>query len=144
MYKTQEEISAGGVVFKSESGVIRVVMIRRTQGTVWCLPKGKIESGETKEQAALREVQEETGAIAEIQDFLGDVKYEYTDPRRTLHLKKTVRFFLMKWAGHDKHYYDHEGNNATWFDLEKAIESATYPGEKQILQEANTFLQKTE
>ena len=73
------EISAGGfVVSKTDSSMV-ALMARFNRGgkLEWCIPKGHLEPGESNEQAALREVFEETGLKAEITDYLGDVSYTF-------------------------------------------------------------------
>src|SRR6188472_2544484 len=77
---TTKEVSAGGVVYRRVADGIEVVLAsRRTRRgqLAWGLAKGGIEIGETREQAAVREVREETGLTADIEADLGDTKYMY-------------------------------------------------------------------
>ncbi|CAG4921339.1 MULTISPECIES: NUDIX hydrolase [Acidithrix] len=85
--------AAGGVVFREGiNGSLEICLIHRPRYDDWTLPKGKVEVGETLAQAALREVEEETGIKAEIvQDQTQVVKY----PLET-DLEKEVHYFLMK------------------------------------------------
>lgn len=76
--KTRSEVSAGGVVYRRAGDVIEVALAahRTRRGELaWGLPKGEIEPDETAEQAAVREVREETGLEAEIEASLGDIRY---------------------------------------------------------------------
>src|SRR5204862_1874154 len=78
---TTKEVSAGGVVYRrgDEDDIEVVLASRRTRrgDLAWGLAKGGIEAGESREAAAVREVREETGLIAEIEADLGDTKYMY-------------------------------------------------------------------
>ncbi len=66
--------SAGGIVIKENS----ILMLRKVNGD-WVLPKGRIEINESDSEAAIREVEEETGILAKILDFIGDINYKYRD-----------------------------------------------------------------
>jgi ADP-ribose pyrophosphatase YjhB (NUDIX family) len=84
---------AGGVVTTFRDGETRVLLVRASQPpNEWVLPKGHIEAGETAEDAARREVQEESGVIAEIIRPAGDVQFQ---GRREL---VSVRYFLMRFV----------------------------------------------
>ena len=68
---------AGGVVIRSEAGEPEVLLVRGTRAPHdWVLPKGRIEAGETPEQTARREVQEEAGVDAEVVRYLGRIDFE--------------------------------------------------------------------
>jgi 8-oxo-dGTP pyrophosphatase MutT (NUDIX family) len=139
---TTREISAGGVVYRpTDDGAIEVVLAsRRTRRgqLAWGLAKGGIEIGETKEQAAIREVREETGLTADIEADLGDTKYMYVwDDVR---IRKTVHFFLMRHTGGDVEDRDDEMEEIRWFPLERAIKRAAYRGERDMLVKASELL----
>jgi 8-oxo-dGTP pyrophosphatase MutT (NUDIX family) len=70
---SSSEVSAGGFVISKTDGSLVALMARFNRGgkLEWCIPKGHLEADETKEQAALREVFEETGLEAKIIDYLG-------------------------------------------------------------------------
>ena len=88
----REEVSAGGVVLFGNA----VLLLRKFNGD-WVLPKGKVEEGENKQEAALREVLEETGVKADILKYLGEIHYTFKenwDKNRAVH--KTVFWYLMK------------------------------------------------
>jgi 8-oxo-dGTP pyrophosphatase MutT (NUDIX family) len=137
----QKEVSAGGVVYLREGDGFEVVLAsRRTRrgDLAWGLAKGGIEVGETIEDAAVREVREETGLEAEIEADLGDTKYFYVwDDVR---IRKTVHFFLMRHTGGDTDDRDDEMEEVRWFPLERAIKRAAYRGERDVLQRAAELL----
>jgi 8-oxo-dGTP pyrophosphatase MutT (NUDIX family) len=140
---TTREISAGGVVYRfTDDGAIEVVLAsRRTRRgqLAWGLAKGGIEIGETKEQAAIREVREETGLTADIEADLGDTKYMYVWD--DIRIRKTVHFFLMRFTGGDVDDRDDEMEEIRWFPLERAIKRAAYRGERDMLLKASELLQ---
>lgn len=83
--------SAGGIVIKNES----ILMLRKTNGD-WVLPKGRIEIDETLQEAAIREVQEETGILAKILSFIGDINYQYKNIWQNNEvIDKYVTWYLM-------------------------------------------------
>ena len=139
---TTREVSAGGVVYRfTDEGAIEVVLAsRRTRRgqLAWGLAKGGIEIGETKEEAAIREVREETGLTADIEADLGDTKYMYVWD--DIRIRKTVHFFLMRHTGGDVEDRDDEMEEIRWFPLERAIKRAAYRGERDMLVKASELL----
>jgi 8-oxo-dGTP pyrophosphatase MutT (NUDIX family) len=138
---TTREVSAGGVVYRRADEEIEVVLAsRRTRRgqLAWGLAKGGIEEGESKEEAAIREVREETGLIATIEADLGDTKYIYVWD--DIRIRKTVHFFLMRFTGGDVDDRDDEMEEIRWFPLERAIKRAAYRGERDMLVKASELL----
>ena len=139
---TQREVSAGGVLYRLDGeGAIEVVLAsRRTRkgDLAWGLAKGGIEPGETREEAAIREVREETGLEAEIEADLGDTKYIYV--WEDVRIRKTVHFFLMRHTGGDVEDRDDEMEEIRWFPLERARKRAAYRGERDVLARAAELL----
>jgi 8-oxo-dGTP pyrophosphatase MutT (NUDIX family) len=122
--------AAGGVVVRD--GLVLVVHRQRYDD--WSLPKGKLEPGETWEDAALREVREETGLEATPVEKLGDIKYWYArDGDRVM---KIVSFFLFRYRSGRLEDHDHEVEEALWIPLEEAPERLAYRSEKDIAETA--------
>ena len=124
-------------MFRRGDGPAEVALAaRRTRGgeLAWGLPKGLVERGESPESAALREVREETGLEAEITDPLGEITYWYVWDGRRIH--KRVSFFLMRATGGDVSLHDHEMEDVRWFPLGEAVRTASYRGERDVLQRA--------
>jgi 8-oxo-dGTP pyrophosphatase MutT (NUDIX family) len=139
---SRSEFSAGGVVYRrTERGRFEVALAaRRTRrgDLAWGLPKGLVEEGEQPEQAAVREVREETGLDAEIRGDLGEIKYWYVwDGVR---VRKRVAFFLMEATGGDISEHDHEMEEVRWFPVLRARRAATYPSERSVLERAAQIL----
>ena len=135
--RTRSEVSAGGVVYRrSDEGVEVVLAARRTRrgDLAWGLPKGLVEPDETPEQAAVREVREETGLDADVEVSLGEIRYFYV--WEGVRVRKAVHFFLMRATGGDASQHDDEMEEVRWFPLSVALRRATYKGEREVLQHA--------
>ena len=98
------------------------------------LPKGHPDGDETPEQAATREVAEETGVSAELVGELGETHYIYE--RKGKRVTKRVAFFLFEYRSGALEDHDHEIEDARWMPLEEAVEALTYPGEREIVRRA--------
>ncbi len=116
--------------------VVVIVPVKRAADgrRVLGLPKGHLDGDETPEQAARREVGEETGVTAELVDVLGDVSYRYE--RRGRRIAKTVRFYLFEYLSGSVEDHDHEIEEARWMPLEQAARELTYAGEREMAQRA--------
>jgi 8-oxo-dGTP pyrophosphatase MutT (NUDIX family) len=98
------------------------------------LPKGHIDPGESPEEAATREVREETGVEAELVDKLGDVRYWYQ--RRGTRVFKVVSFYLFRYRSGSLEDHDHEIEEAMWMPLEEATTALSFRGEREMVAEA--------
>ncbi len=138
---TKREISAGGVVYRRDGDEIEIVLAsRRTRRgeLAWGLAKGGIEDNESPEEAAVREVREETGLLAEIEGSLGETRYFYV--WEDVRIRKTVHFFLMRHTGGNIDDRDDEMEEIRWFPLERALKRAAYRGERDVLVRAAEIL----
>jgi 8-oxo-dGTP pyrophosphatase MutT (NUDIX family) len=129
------EFSAGGVVVHDGQVAVIVPVKRAADGArVLGLPKGHPEGDETPEQAARREVTEETGVTGELIEELGDVTYRYE--RKGRRIAKLVRFYLLEYRAGDFADHDHEVEEARWMALAQAARELTYAGEREMVQRA--------
>ncbi len=130
-----EEFSAGGVVLDRDR-VLVIVPVKRAAGgqRVLGLPKGHPDGDETPEQAARREVAEETGVTGELICELGDVEYRYE--RRGGQIAKRVRFYLFEYRSGDVANHDHEVEEARWLPVDQAARELTYSGEREMVKRA--------
>ena len=127
------EFSAGGLVIRNMRGRPHLAVVR-VRDDILALPKGHPEKGESSQDAALREVREETGLEATPVEKLGDIKYWYArDGDRVM---KTVSFFLFQYRSGRLEDHDHEVEEALWIPLEEAPERLAYRSEKEIAETA--------
>jgi 8-oxo-dGTP pyrophosphatase MutT (NUDIX family) len=131
------EVSAGGFVVSKSDSFLVALMARFNRGgkLEWCIPKGHLEPGETNEQAALREVFEETGLNAEITDYLGDVSYTFNQKGKNV--SKTVHVYLMNQISGElsmDHDPNHEASELAWVKLDELISRLSHGSEKRIAQ----------
>jgi 8-oxo-dGTP pyrophosphatase MutT (NUDIX family) len=127
------EFSAGGLVIRNLRDGPHLAVIR-VRDEILALPKGHPEKGESSQDAALREVREETGLDATPIEKLGDIRYWYArDGERVL---KVVSFFLFRYHSGRLAEHDHEVEEARWIPLEDAPERLAYKSEKEIAQTA--------
>ncbi len=125
--------SAGGVVYKREGKDLKILLISIKQGKVWALPKGLVEKNETPQQAALREIREETGIDGKIIDELGEVSYWfYLEGEKYF---KTVKYYLVEYIN-GQITPQWEIDNAEWFKADEALNKLTYESDKKILEKA--------
>jgi len=122
--------------------VIVIVPTRRAAdgARVLCLPKGHLDPGETPQQAAAREVREETGVEAELIGDLGEVRYWYRREGRAV--PKSVAFFLFRYLSGDTADHDREVEQARWMDLEEAQTALSYEGEREMVARARAALER--
>ena len=128
------EFSAGGVALRRFRGREFVAAVRVKNGTVLALPKGHIDAGESAAEAAAREVREEAGIDARLEEKLGDVKYWYSrDGQRVM---KVVSFFLFRYRSGSVRDHDFEVDSAEWIPLEEAPKQLSYRGEREMAEAA--------
>lgn len=128
---------AGGVVYREVNGLKEYLLVSSKQFPfIWVLPKGHIEYSEKEEDAALREVLEESGIEALLLDKLGDAKRLKWSFKRWSFKKQVVAFYLMKFLS--VHSINNEGRKLAWLTLGKAITRLWYSDQKAILRKLKT------
>ncbi len=135
------QFSAGGIVYKKEDNKVFILVSQHSQHHGWVFPKGLIGDhveGEDKEQTALREVEEETGAKGKIIKILTPVTYWFVLEGDKI--KKTVYYFLMEYLGGDITKHDHEMEAVVWLPKEKVAERLTYKSDKKVWEEAQKLI----
>ncbi len=156
------EISAGGVVVRKMAAGWEMAAIepqkepsavpatgarkKTSQKMLLALPKGLVDPGERPEQAAVREVAEETGVTAALVTKLGDIKYAYV---RTWggreRVFKIVSFYLFRYQSGEIDEIAPEMRievkRALWIPLGAAVNKLAYRGEKDMVRRAQAYLQ---
>ncbi len=124
------EFSAGGLVLDDEGRVLLIRARDLRDQPVWTLPKGALKTGESSVEAALREVQEETGYRCEIVREMVPVTYWFQrDGRR---IRKTVRWYLMRPVVKVGEH-DHEVDEVLWADRAEAQSRLRYESDRRLL-----------
>jgi 8-oxo-dGTP diphosphatase len=124
--------AAGGVVLRRQvDRPVEVALIHRPAYDDWTLPKGKLDPGETHEEAALREVKEETGLECHLGDPAGQVRYRDRKGR-----PKVVRYWTMEPVGTtgDEFVPNGEVDRLWWVPLAEAGPVLTYDHDRRILE----------
>jgi len=136
----KREFSAGGVLVRRLRGEWVFAAIRpggKPEG-LWALPKGRIDSGESAEVTAVREVAEETGAEGTSLGKLGDIRYVFTWSGERIF--KVVSFYLVRYSagrlGDITDEFRHEVAETRWLPLEEAPRLLTYKGEREMAAKA--------
>jgi len=119
--------AAGGIVVRSEGSAAAVLLVHRPEYDDWTFPKGKVEPGESDEECAVREVEEETGLTCSLGAELPST--EYTDPRGR---PKTVRYWRMRVVAGSLRFV-HEVDTALWLGFPEAASALTYPRDVDVL-----------
>lgn len=145
--RTVEEVSAGGLVVDDGDGVPRAALIARVNRAgrlEWCLPKGHLEPGETPEQAAVREIAEETGIQGQVVAPLGSIDYWFSASGRRIH--KTVHHFLLEATGGHLTVEgdpDAEAVDAAWVPLAELDQRLAFGNERRMARAARLLLSDT-
>jgi len=142
----QREFSAGAMIYRVEKGAPLYLLLEynsaaKKRKTYWDLPKGHLEKGETDEQAAKREIKEETGLVDVnfIPGFKEGIQYYFQIKGKKV-FKKVV-FFLTE-TKESKVQLSHEHVGYTWLPYEQALSKLTYKKAKGIMQKTHVFLEK--
>jgi 8-oxo-dGTP pyrophosphatase MutT (NUDIX family) len=108
---------------------------------LWSLPKGHLEAGESAEQAAVREVEEETGIRGRVVAALGTIDYWFVASDRRVH--KTVHHYLLEASGGQLSDEDYEVDEVAWVPLTELRDRLAYAGERRLVDTAADLLADT-
>jgi 8-oxo-dGTP pyrophosphatase MutT (NUDIX family) len=143
---TKDQISAGGVAFRRVNSKIEVAIVSVKPSLRWQLPKGIVDSGETPEFTAVREVREEAGVETELIELIQTVEYWYQRVQhgQRFRFHKFVHFYLLKYSTGDVTNHDHEIAEARWVSAEEAIEMLAFKSERGVMEKARELIEKME
>ena len=139
-----DETSAGGLVVRQRDGAYHAAVIARRNRAgwlEWCLPKGHLEGDETPEEAAVREIAEETGITGEVLRRLGVIDYWFSGDDRRVH--KVVHHFLLGATGGFLTVEgdpDGEAEDAAWIPVAELNGVLAYPNERRLAEAALVVL----
>jgi 8-oxo-dGTP diphosphatase len=125
-----EVLAAGCVPVRRSGGGVEVAVIHRPRYEDWSLPKGKLDQGESFEEAALRELEEETGLRGELGPELSS--HTYTDRKGR---SKLVRWWLLRDPV-GEFAPNHEADQLRWLPPEDAVELLAYEHDRELVREA--------
>lgn len=133
------EYSAGGVIIQD-----RLVVMIRTHNqrgrTIWTFPKGRLERGESYDEAARREVREETGYDCKLRGPLGPTTYWYR--RGGIRVKKVVQWFLFEPRRKVGSYNPEEVDEVAWVPIRSAYDRLTHRGDRKLLARVERLLDR--
>ena len=139
---TLDQVSAGGVVYRTVDTGVEIVIVEMVPEMRWQLPKGIIDAGETNEEAALREVREESGIDAKLIEPIDTIEYWFfanRDGKRTRY-HKFVHFFLMSYESGDVADHDDEVAEARWVSVEEALRMLEFKSERDLVRKADEMI----
>ena len=129
-----EEVSAGGLVLDRSSTPWKAALIARVDRRgrlIWSLPKGHVEAGETNEQAAIREVEEETGIQSSVLMLLGTIDFWFMAEEKRIH--KTVHHFILDAQGGELSDEDREVDEVAWIPIDEVEGKLAYSDERKLM-----------
>ncbi len=135
----KELFSAGLILFRVVDGERLYLLLHYPHGH-WDFVKGKIEEGESKQEAALRELEEETGLEADIMDgFEEQLSYVFREEDELI--EKTV-YFLIAQTASEEIELSHEHIDFSWLSYNQAEGQLTFPNAKEVLKKAELFIRR--
>ena len=119
--------AAGGLIRRETAHGDEVLLIRRKRYDDWTFPKGKLKRGESFDDAALREVEEETGCKVRLGKFLDAIGYEVRG------IPKVVLYWRMSIVKHGELEEQEEVAEVAWLSIDEAMRRLSYEREKELL-----------
>ncbi|MDX9713910.1 MAG: NUDIX hydrolase [Dissulfurispiraceae bacterium] len=128
--------SAGGIVFRKLADSTEFALISIKNNSIWTIPKGIIDRDETTEQAAMREIEEETGLRSRIIEKLGQKSYWFFLKDENVKCRKTVTYYLLEYIDGSINSHCCEVDDARWFGTDEALDAVSYKSDRDIIKSA--------
>ncbi len=140
---TLDQISAGGVAFRWNDSKLQIAIVCVKPKQRWQLPKGIVDSGESPEVTAVREVREEAGVETERLALVETIEYWYQSVKnaKPVRYHKFVHFYLLKYRGGNVADHDHEVEEARWVSFEEALEMLEFKSERDVVEKAQEMIE---
>lgn len=130
------ETSSGAIIYREIFGKVRYLLIKNKRSDHWGFPKGHLERGETKYDAARREVLEETGLHLDLHlGFEGVSRYKIKNK-----INKVVSIFVGTTTDESTVIQEEEIEDYVWLPFSKAMQKLSFKNDRQILNKAHDFL----
>lgn len=141
-----KEVSIGAIVYKKDKKIKYLLLYRSVSEhykEMWGFPKGHIEKGETQQQAAEREIEEEAGltSLRFEEGFRKKINYFFRKEGQTIF--KEVVYFLAELTDGQEVKINDEHDEFKWLSYDDAMKTLTYDNAKKILEEADKFLKES-
>ena len=130
--------AAGGILQRSTPRGDEVMVVYRKRHQDWTLPRGKVKDGESFQEAAMREVEDETGCSCRIGNYLGTISYSDNG------VPKVVLFWKMMLVEEKGSRNNEQIGEALWLQVPAAIERLTHAQEKALLSRVGSLPKQSE
>ncbi len=136
----RKKTAAGGIVVRcNQYGMRELLLVHQTSHDGWGFPKGHPDTGESRSETALREVEEETGVKASILCELPPTEYTFQDKNGEL-VEKKVYWYLMQYVSKGHQSHAHEVHAIEWLPLDRTYRQLTYDNDHKLLAAAEPFI----
>lgn len=126
---------AGGIVYRLKDATLELLLVSsRYDKSIWVLPKGHIEAGESSDETAVREVFEEAGVTARVVEFL------WTSQQVVRGVSQQIEYYLLERLAEEK---GSEGRKIAWLAGDAAIQRLTFDDQRTVLTRACTRLEQS-
>jgi 8-oxo-dGTP diphosphatase len=141
---TMDQISAGGVAFRWKDSEPQIAIVSVKPKLRWQLPKGIVDSGESPQVTAVREVREEAGVETELIKLIETIEYWYRSVKygKPVRYHKFVHFYLLEYKSGDVADHDHEVEESRWVSFDEAMEMLDFKNERDVVEKARNMVRE--
>ena len=139
-----DQISAGGVAFRWQGARPEIAIVSVKPKLRWQLPKGIVDTGESPQVTAVREVREEAGIETELIKLIETIEYWYRSVKygKPVRYHKFVHFYLLEYRGGDVSNHDHEVEESRWVSFDEALEMLDFKSERDVVEKARKMVEE--